>query len=203
MLDSRNASEARFTSAGGRSHRRLRLTVKPVFRGDAQASCWISSETNATDGGCAADDPGSAPRCPAASGPSRVLRRPTPMAFTRGRAGSPMLETTPRLGPNLSCLGEAFCSRTVELHSRPAAKPPTQPRCLWCQTRSRLKTPRTSERGGLTLAAGNSARGRQGTDPTRCQASAACLERRSGHLITHGCASPIAARRHGRATRLL
>jgi hypothetical protein len=91
------------------------------------------------------------------SGPralARVLPRPTSMAFTRGRMGSPMLETTARLRPNISCLGEAFCSRTVELHSRPAAKPPTQPRYLRCQTRSRLKTPRTSERRGLTLAGG-------------------------------------------------
>ena len=83
---------------------------------------------------------------------ARVLLRPTPVTFTRGRAGSPMLETTARLRQNLSCLGGAFCSRTVELHSRPAAKPPTQPRYIRCQTRSRLKTPRTSERGGLTLA---------------------------------------------------
>jgi hypothetical protein len=83
---------------------------------------------------------------------ARALPRPTPMAFTRGRAGSPMLEATARLRPNLGCLGEAFCSRTVELHSRPAATPPTQPRYLRCQTRSRLKTPRTSKREGLTLA---------------------------------------------------
>jgi hypothetical protein len=37
MLVSPNAAEARSISAGGRSHRRLRLTAKSVFRGDVSA----------------------------------------------------------------------------------------------------------------------------------------------------------------------
>lgn len=70
MLNSRNAAEARFTSASGRSHRRLRPTAKPVFRGNAQASRWTSSErpTLATVI-CAGDDL-------AMASAHRVLQRP-------------------------------------------------------------------------------------------------------------------------------